>query len=38
MNSIQRVNVDTHKMMKFTVTNKINRYDTNYTFTNAIAK
>jgi hypothetical protein len=33
MNSIQRVSVNTHKTMNFTVTNKINndRYNINYT-------
>jgi hypothetical protein len=38
MNSIQRVSVDAHKMIKFTVTKNINRYDIHYTLTNAIAK
>ncbi len=38
MNSIQRVSVETHKTMKLTITNKTNRYDKNYTVTNAIAK
>jgi hypothetical protein len=37
MNSIQRVSVNTHKTMKFTVTNKISRYDVHLTVTNAIA-
>jgi hypothetical protein len=40
MNKIQRVNVDTHKMMKFIVSKNINnsRYDTDNTVINAIAK
>jgi hypothetical protein len=40
MNTIQRVSVDTHKKMNFTVFNIMsnNRYDINYTVTNAIAK
>ncbi len=29
MNSIQRVSVNTHKAMKFTVTKNMNRYDIN---------
>jgi hypothetical protein len=38
MNSIQRVSVNTHKTMNFTVSKNINRYNVNYTVTNAIAK
>jgi hypothetical protein len=37
MNSIQRVSVDTHKTMNFTLTKNRNRYDVNYTVTNAKA-
>ena len=37
-NEFNSVSVDTHKTMKFTVTKNTNRYDINYTVTNAIAK
>jgi hypothetical protein len=40
MNPTQRVNVDTHKTMNFTITKNIgiNKYNINYAVINAIAK